>query len=36
MREERRVRVFDNRVMKRIFEPKRDEGIGEWKMLQKE
>ena len=28
MREERRLRVFENRVLKRIFGPKRDEGTG--------
>jgi hypothetical protein len=25
------VRVFENRVLKRIFGPKRDEVTGEWK-----
>jgi len=30
------MRVFDNRVLNRIFEPKRDEGTGEWKILQNE
>jgi hypothetical protein len=30
LREERRRRVFENRILKRIFEPKRDEnGSGE-------
>jgi len=29
-REERRRRVFENRVMRRIFGPKRDEITGEW------
>jgi hypothetical protein len=29
LREERRLRVFDNRVLRRIFELKRDEGTGE-------
>jgi hypothetical protein len=28
LREENRVRVFENRVLKRIFEPKRDEATG--------
>jgi hypothetical protein len=28
LREEGRLRVFDNRVLKRIFKPKRDEVIG--------
>jgi hypothetical protein len=31
LREERRLRVFENWVLKRIFGPKRDEVIGEWK-----
>jgi hypothetical protein len=29
MREERRLRVFENRVLRRIFGPKRDGVIGE-------
>jgi len=29
LREERRLRVFENRVLRRIFGPKRDEVIGE-------
>jgi hypothetical protein len=32
-REEHRLRVFDNRVLRRIFELKRDEGTGVWKIL---
>jgi hypothetical protein len=28
--EEYRLRVFENRVLKRIFGPKRDEVRGEW------
>jgi len=28
LREERRLRVFENRVLRRIFEPKRDEITG--------
>ena len=28
--EERRLRVFENRVLSRIFGPKRDEVTGEW------
>jgi hypothetical protein len=31
--EERRLRVIENRVPKRIFGPKRDEVTGEWKRL---
>jgi len=34
--EERRLRVFGNRVLRRIFEPKRDEVTGEWRKLHKE
>ena len=33
LREERRLRVFANRVLRRIFGPKRDEVTGEWKKL---
>jgi len=29
MREERRLRVVENRVLRRVFEPKRDEVTGE-------
>jgi hypothetical protein len=32
-REERRLRVFDNRMLRRIFGPKRDEVTGEWRKL---
>jgi hypothetical protein len=32
----RRLRVFENRVMRRIFEPKRDEVTGEWRNLHNE
>jgi hypothetical protein len=28
LREERRLRVFENRVLRKIFGPKRDEVIG--------
>jgi len=28
--DERRLRVFENRVMRRIFQPKRAEVTGEW------
>jgi len=31
LREERRLRVFENRVLRRIFGPKRDEVIREWR-----
>jgi hypothetical protein len=33
LREERRLRVFENRVLRRVFGPKRDEVTGEWKKL---
>jgi hypothetical protein len=31
LREEHRLRVFDNRVLRRIFGPKRDEVTEEWR-----
>jgi hypothetical protein len=34
--EEHRLRVFENRVLRRIFGPKRDEVTGEWRKLHKE
>jgi hypothetical protein len=34
-REDRRSRVFENRVLRRIFGPKRDEGTG-WRKLHNE
>jgi hypothetical protein len=33
LREELRLRVFENRVLRRIFGPKRDEVKGEWRKL---
>jgi len=36
LREERRLRVFENRVLRRIFGPKRDEVTGEWRNLHNE
>ena len=36
LREEPRLRVFDNRVLRRIFGPKRDEVIGVWRKLHNE
>jgi hypothetical protein len=36
LREEHRLRVFDNRVLRRIFGPKRDEMTGEWRKLHDE
>jgi uncharacterized membrane protein len=32
-RQEHRLRVFENRVLRRIFGPKRDEVTGEWRKL---
>jgi len=31
--EERRLRMFENRVLRRIFGPKRDEVTGEWSYI---
>jgi len=36
LREERRLRVFENRVLRRVFGPKREEVTGEWRKLQNE
>jgi hypothetical protein len=36
LREEHRPRVFENRVLRRIFGPKRDEVTGDWRKLQNE
>ena len=36
MREERRLRVFENGVLSRVFGPKRDEVTGEWRKLHTE
>jgi hypothetical protein len=36
LREERRLRVFENRVLRRIFGPKRDQVTGEWRKLHNE
>jgi hypothetical protein len=35
LREEHRLRVFENRVLRRIFGPKRDEVTEGWKKLHK-
>ena len=32
-REERKLRVFENMVLRRIFGPRRDEVTGEWRRL---
>ncbi|PNF23443.1 hypothetical protein B7P43_G09115 [Cryptotermes secundus] len=34
--EEKRLRVFENRVLRRIFGPKRDEVTGGWRKLRNE
>jgi hypothetical protein len=36
LREEHRLWVFENRVLRRIFGPKRDEVTGEWRKLHNE
>jgi len=36
LRKERRLRVFENRVLRRVFGPKRDEVTGEWRKLHNE
>jgi hypothetical protein len=33
LREQHRLRVFENRVLRGIFGPKRDEVMGEWRKL---
>ena len=33
LRDEHRLRVFENRVLRRVFGPKRDEVTGEWRKL---
>jgi hypothetical protein len=36
MKEERRLRIFENRVLRRVFGPKRDEVTEEWRKLRNE
>jgi hypothetical protein len=36
LREERRLRVFENRVLRRVFGLKRDEVTTEWRKLHEE
>jgi len=36
LREKRRLKVFENRVLRRIFGPMRDEVTGEWRKLHNE
>ena len=35
-RKERRLRVFENRVLRRVFGPKRDKVTGQWRKLRNE
>jgi hypothetical protein len=36
LREERRLRVFENGVLRRIFGPRKDKVTGEWRKLHDE
>jgi len=36
LREERKLRVFENMVLRRIYGPRRDEVTGEWRRLHNE
>jgi len=36
LRDQRSLRVFDNRVLRRVFGPKRLEVTGEWRKLHNE
>ena len=36
VKEKRRLRVFENRAVRRVFGPKRDEVTGEWRKLHNE
>jgi hypothetical protein len=36
LEEEHRLRVFENRVLRRMLGPKRDEIIGSWRKLHNE
>jgi hypothetical protein len=36
LREERKLRVFENTVLRRIFGPRRDEVTGDWRRLHNE
>jgi hypothetical protein len=33
LKEKHRLRVFENRMLNRIFGPKRDEVMGDWRKL---
>jgi len=36
LRKERRLRVYEKRVLRRIFRPRRDEVTGDWRRLHNE
>jgi hypothetical protein len=36
LREERGLRVFENKMLRRVFRPKRDDVTGEWIKLHNE
>jgi len=36
LQEERKLRVFENRVLRRIFGPRRDEVTGKWRRMHNE
>jgi len=36
LREERKLRVYENKVLRRIFGPRRDEVTGDWRRLRNE
>ena len=36
LRDERRLRMFENKLLRRVFGPKRDEVTGEWRKLHNE
>jgi len=36
LQEERKLRVFENMVLRRIFGPRRDEVMGKWRRLHNE
>jgi hypothetical protein len=36
LREEQRLKVFENRVLRRMFGPKKDEAKGKWRRLHNE
>jgi len=36
LREERRLRLFKKSVLRRIFDPKKEEVTGEWRKLRNE